>query len=267
MVKFLQHGFGEFPDGAKLGPLEWPHFDLFFVHQGEVTFDFQDEEPPHRLIAGQGTLVWPLTRFTWEVAGGGPVRASVQHVQLPRETDGLWAGLARNTHGFSAQRIPASSQLQTDVARAIEQAEADDGSPHWQRIREALLWLILGSGGFLNDDSNPGESPRIDLIEAENVVRKQLARGCSVADVAGAFDLSVSRFRALFRAEHGVSAGAFIRSVRHREIKRLLIETRLPLKEIASRVGLADAVVLGRTFRQDTGETPARFRLKNRIVG
>jgi|GEM_PF-1552722 len=267
MSQFLQHGFGEFSAGTKHGPLQWPHYDLFFVHRGEVTVDVRGEARSRRLTAGHGILLWPSTEFTWQVEGVSPVRASVQHFLLPREFEGEWTTLSRKVNGFSPQRTPSSPQLLSDVSRAIDQAGADDGSPRCRRLREALLLLILDAGGFWEDDLAVRRSPRIDLSVAEQVVMRRLAIGCSVSDVAAVFELSASRFRSLFRAEHGFSVGAFIRRVRHRETQRLLVESRLPLKVVAQRVGLADTVVLGRTFRHDEGETPARYRLKNRILG
>lgn len=267
MIRFLQHGFGDFPAGAKQDPMQWSHHDLFFVHEGEVVIGMPGRASPQVLGTGQGLLIWPSTEFSWRVDGALSVRASIQHFFLQDRVVGEWVTPLRKKNGYSSQKMPPSPMLLADVSRAVDQARADDGSPRWQRLREALLMIILESGGFLEDDLAGNIDPRIDLHLAERAVLRHLAAGCSVADLAVVFDLSASRFRALFREEHGFSAGAFIRRVRHCETQRLLVETRMPLKEIAERVGLADTVVLGRTFRHETGETPARFRRQNRILG
>jgi transcriptional regulator GlxA family with amidase domain len=76
--------------------------------------------------------------------------------------------------------------------------------------------------------------------------------------------------------EHGLSATDFRRrwaaalpdttparhrqAARLREVCRLLVETRLGLREIAARAGFADEFHLSRRFRADTGEPPSAYR-------
>ena len=47
---------------------------------------------------------------------------------------------------------------------------------------------------------------------------------------------------------------------RHYEARRLLSETRLPIKEVASALGFSSAAYFSRAFQAQTGRTPSSFR-------
>jgi AraC-like DNA-binding protein len=270
MTHFRRHGFGEFQPGHKLGPVCWPHFDLFFVHEGGVTLaETAAGAKSHRLGAGQGVLIGPVTQFGGKVDGAEGARASIQHFAYRDRPRGLLSDVLSGVSGITPQRVAPSAQLTADVARAVTLARRDDGSANLHRLREALLLVVLETGGFLESDGNSSGSmpPRIDLGLAEQVVRDHLEFGGGISALADAFGLSISRFRAVFQAEHGQTVGGFVRQIRQQEMERWLTETHLPLKEIARRVGVADAVVLGRVFRRATGITPAIYRRQNRILG
>ena len=62
------------------------------------------------------------------------------------------------------------------------------------------------------------------------------------------------------RAHLDESPAELVRRLRLAEARRLLEETTLPLKNVASRTGLGDQSTLWRTFMRDLGITPAEYR-------
>jgi AraC family transcriptional regulator of arabinose operon len=83
-------------------------------------------------------------------------------------------------------------------------------------------------------------------------------------DLSRISGLSASRLQHLFKEQTGMRIGAFTKHVQVARIKRLLLETSLPLKEIGKRVGIADVANLGRYFKQYLGCTPAAYRRRFR---
>ncbi|NNE91167.1 MAG: helix-turn-helix domain-containing protein, partial [Verrucomicrobiales bacterium] len=63
-----------------------------------------------------------------------------------------------------------------------------------------------------------------------------------------------------FAREIGRSPLAELQRLRLGEARRLLLETRLPLRTIAFRSGVGDANKLVSLFRKETGQTPGQFR-------
>lgn len=68
----------------------------------------------------------------------------------------------------------------------------------------------------------------------------------------------------LYREETGQSLGRSLAAARIRKAERLLLETNLPLKDIAFRLGFANAANFSTAFRKARNETPARFRERKR---
>ncbi len=82
----------------------------------------------------------------------------------------------------------------------------------------------------------------------------------SVSRLAGLCGLSVRQFCRLFRAQMGQSVGQYLASVRIDRAQSLLIETDLPLKEIAYRLGFSNAGNFSTAFSAATRQPPAAFR-------
>jgi len=266
VLDFVRQGYGSFSKRHLIGPAQWPHHDLFFVHQGVIELEFPFTNRRLALKRGQGLLVWPHTAFRGR-ALGQTARASIQHFLIRRGEPAPFDSLAVQRNGWSAQTSPAGAQLTRDVERAIALGREPASSPRTRLQQQALLTLILTGGGFL-DSSLPAMPPvRINLAALEAWLRTQLSSNPGVSELAQHNGLSASRFRAVFLAEHGRTAGDFIRAVREAEARRRLSETCEPLKAVASALGYADPVAFHHAFKTRTGVTPARFRRENQING
>jgi len=265
MLKFIRQSYGEFNAARAIGPVEWPHHDLFFVHQGEVTLEFPSLRRTLRLKQGTGVLIWPCTHFRGH-ANTRSARASIHHFQVDSAPPRALPRLARQRHGVSLQLAPPSRWLEACVEQSQEMARSPGDEPGLDPRRQLLLALILAEGGYFPRKEN-ASAKRIDLAVLGAWLRENLRHRPGVNGIAKCAGLSLSRFRSVFVAEHAMTAGEFLLSVREAEAKRLLLETMEPLKAIADVLGYADAVVLNRAFKQRTGVTPAAFRRRHRIIG
>ena len=89
----------------------------------------------------------------------------------------------------------------------------------------------------------------------------------TVAQIADLCGISTRHFTRLFRQTTGQSVLEFVNTRRLERARSYLADTPLALKEIAWRLGFADASSFSRAFRKLAGETPQDYRLRTRIGG
>lgn len=86
----------------------------------------------------------------------------------------------------------------------------------------------------------------------------------SVCALARACGFSERYFAKLFRAQTNQSIGQYLKSAQILKAQTYLLQTELPLKEIAHRLGFSSPSNFSDAFRSATGETPGHFRSANR---
>lgn len=146
--------------------------------------------------------------------------------------------------------------------------------------REAAQWLdslIAGKKGRRKSLLLPPtgivtrHSTEVHHTEDETVNRAlqfmqtHLSQRVNVDDVLRDVGISRRLLERKFAHQLGRSPLREIQRLRLKEVKRLLLETRVPLHEIASRCGFSDASRLIAFFRKDTGITPGQFRKAKRV--
>lgn len=98
------------------------------------------------------------------------------------------------------------------------------------------------------------------ILRALAIIEAHYAEPLSVATLARAAGMAVSRFHQEFRSETGVTPADKIAATRLDRAEDLLRETRLSIAEIAFAVGFSDQTALTRSFRRRRGTTPAALR-------
>jgi len=105
--------------------------------------------------------------------------------------------------------------------------------------------------------SPPRDVPR-SIERAVSLIELAFAEPVTLAELASAAGLSVSRFATLFRQEMGVSPHRYVCLVRIRHAQRLL-RKGVPPCTVATEVGFFDQSHLGRHFRRVVGVTPGDY--------
>lgn len=100
--------------------------------------------------------------------------------------------------------------------------------------------------------------PAIDYIEAS------YDQPLTLADVAKAAYLSVSRLAHLFKEQMGITIIDYLTNVRIGHAKRLLLSTDKSCSKICFEVGYNNQSYFTRTFKEIVGMTPRQFRESNR---
>lgn len=136
--------------------------------------------------------------------------------------------------------------------------------PNWETAVAGNTMMILSyldractehSGGAL-----VSEKPQLlDRITA--YVENHFSEHITVSDLARRFYVSESTISHLFKQKMGVSLYRYI-TQRRLIAAKLLIADKLPLEEIAHRLGFSDYSTFYRAFKQEFGISPRQYRTK-----
>lgn len=131
----------------------------------------------------------------------------------------------------------------------------------------ALLQALAGAilAGFRRAAPAAGAAHAGGLTPAQHrrvaeVMRRNLHRPLTVAELADSVGLSESWFARAYRAATGQTPARALAQARIDAAKALLTEGALPLAEIAAATGFADQAHFTRVFRALSGTTPAVWR-------
>lgn len=151
-------------------------------------------------------------------------------------------------------------------------APAADVMLHLIRARLGPALALQVQQSFLTT-ARPGSDPQImgplpdSALARDARLVAALARMDSridtpepVAATARAVGLSVRRLEGLFRAELGTSPAEWGRELRLQAARRMVVDTRHPLQDIALRCGFGAQAALSRAFRRRFGQPPSALR-------
>jgi len=95
-------------------------------------------------------------------------------------------------------------------------------------------------------------------------VDSHIADPMRVADLCALIQRSEAHFSRAFKRTFGASPHAFVIQRRLELAGQYMLQTEVPLSDIALRCGFTDQAHLSKHFRQATGETPAAWRRARR---
>jgi AraC-like DNA-binding protein len=121
--------------------------------------------------------------------------------------------------------------------------------------------------------ASPAYSPSLrerDISRLDRVIRHlhaEMARPIRLDEVAKVAGLAPKSFCRFFRANTGKTLVEYVNALRVGESCRLLLETGVPVTEIAYRVGFNNLSNFNRRFRELKGLSPREFRARTSIDG
>lgn len=127
-----------------------------------------------------------------------------------------------------------------------------------QSLAEAGGWRPLASLGYsaqLNEDA------RRRVARACRFMHASYDRKVTLAEVAELVHMSPSAFSRFFRRAMGRTLTDYLNELRVGAACRLLVETDLPVTEIASRAGYHNLSHFNRQFRRRKGVAPRAYRV------
>jgi LacI family transcriptional regulator len=121
-----------------------------------------------------------------------------------------------------------------------------------------LLMQPSGIVARMSTDVLAVEDPHVAI--AAKFIRDHACDGIGVDDVVDQVPFSHTVLQQRFKQAFGRSVHEEILQTRLKRAKQLLVETNLPMAEIAERVGIENPEYFGVVFKSKTGQTPAKYR-------
>jgi LacI family transcriptional regulator len=188
-----------------------------------------------------------VTEACWQVGLRVPEDIAVLGV----DDDDLHCAIARPL--LSSVIVPA-------VSIGMKAAELVDRLLNSRRRTLSHDVLLAPPGIAVRRSTDILEIDDPDVVTAIRFIRENCHRRLQVADVLR--EVPVSRRWLERRVFHalGITLGAEIRRTRLERAKRLLVQTGLPLADVAAQSGFSDLRHLEVTFRHELNKTPTQFR-------
>jgi len=137
--------------------------------------------------------------------------------------------------------------------------------PEWDDARLPELEALLTGAGYallhLAEELRnryPAEQGRPGQIR--RFFRNHFADNVGLADLAAELGLSESRTDHILLATFGQGFSELLRTARLRQVEKILRETDVPLKKVASVTGFGNEYYLSSVFRKARGISPGRWR-------
>lgn len=235
------------------GPLSFPAFDLWLVHQGQGA-----GATPHgdfKIRRGLCLLLRRGEQYHFRQDPNVPVEVTYCHFNILQD-DGKPTPVADANLPFSTKLTDLAffEQLLSRFILAWEAKEA----------QQARNWLASAIQEILNSSSQP-RAERLNRWCAEiERLRIEIARNpsqwWSVDELAAEVGLSRIHFTRLFRHINRISPGQFMIECRMSRARELLRESNLTVGRIAEALGYNHTAFFCRQFRQHIGATPSVYR-------
>ena len=98
------------------------------------------------------------------------------------------------------------------------------------------------------------------MLAVEKRIRESVTKGISVAALAKESSLSHVQLIRRFRSAFGCTPSERIKQLRLERAKELLMQTVIPIKEVAYDCGFENEYYFSNFFKKNTGLSPTEFR-------
>jgi AraC family transcriptional regulator len=175
-----------------------------------------------------------------EDLGFGPVSELQQSVN---EHDIVLAQMTKNV-------LPSLNMEKKPCSLALDQFQMALGAHLLQRYGRIARAQVPAAGGLAKWQKQ----------RALELLRENLSGSVRLCDLAKECGLSVSHFARAFKAALGISSHQWLIRQRIDRAQELLVQTKLPLCDVAVQSGFGDQPAFTRTFHRVVGASPGHWR-------
>ncbi|SFF05688.1 Helix-turn-helix domain-containing protein [Paenibacillus algorifonticola] len=239
------------------------HHAIIVVRRGHITLTSANNSSP--IICSQGFACHPqFSPYSIEVPKTKEAEyAIIEYRALPEDSSWLLEGLLTTysevkIHYMVDELLRGENQtnglLSQDAEQTAEQAAA-------QRVRERMmleriLYIFLRETLMKEADQSTIRS----ITESISYINEHYMLPLSLPMLAKRAGMSEGHYTVLFKKETGRTMTSYLRSLRIEKAKLLLLQVKLPAKEVAQKVGFADYFYFSRMFKQEVGCSPTLFK-------
>ena len=166
---------------------------------------------------------------------------------------------------------PRDPVAQKEIVGLLENIQREIETPRPGAMRAAqhhlgllAVWLDRQVERERSNEPLPGRPVAAQKLVARfsALLERDLRSRRTVAEVAAALGVTPTHLTRACRATCGKGAHALLEDRILFEARRLLAETRMPIKDVAEMLGYASAGYFTRAFQRAAGVTPSAFRRK-----
>jgi transcriptional regulator GlxA family with amidase domain len=158
--------------------------------------------------------------------------------------------------------IYTSAGVTAGMDLALALVEEDFGRTIALKVAREMVMFLKRPGGQ-SQFSAPlaaQTAERSAIRDVQNWVLENLSKQLSVEQMAEQAGMSVRNFARSFKRETQWTPAEFVERARLDTARRMLEETKQPMKRIANIAGFGDATTLRRAFLRKLGVTPVDYR-------
>lgn len=223
-------------------------FNILTAASGSEALDILDQQQVHLLITD---IRMP------EMSGLHLIEALESHSNKPVVI--IISGYSEFEYAQHALRLGALNYLlkplnKQKLIEAVEQALAVKED----RIRTGIMEKIMDTK--LVDVAKEDEHTRSPIREAMRFIDEHIKEPLHLQEVAQHVHLNPSYFSALFKEQTKLTFIEYVTRNRLQLAKHLLVNTNMPIVEIAEEVGYQTAKYFIKLFKEYEGLTPSQYR-------
>ncbi|OGV64749.1 MAG: hypothetical protein A2283_22920 [Lentisphaerae bacterium RIFOXYA12_FULL_48_11] len=210
------------------------HKVVFRNFEKELTPEHMVLIPDHQLFDSVGTRPVPHFWVTFSLASRLDIHQEIPIILTPER--------------YELDIIRKITALFNDTANCLDRKKT-------YNMCIALLNIVL-CRKEIRWQTN--DSPMIE--KASHFIEQNYTSAISIRETARKSGMSYTAFIRAFRRYQGVKPVRFLMQVRTRQAADLLVNTNLPIEDVAEKTGFPNRAYLSRVFKKITGTSPALFR-------
>ncbi|NOU94665.1 helix-turn-helix domain-containing protein [Paenibacillus sp. LMG 31456] len=122
-------------------------------------------------------------------------------------------------------------------------------------LMERILFIYIYETNMRQED----KSSAISMEESLSYINEHYMLKLTLPMLAERAGMSIGHYTVLFKSHAGKTMTGYLRSLRIDKAKEMFLQTQLPAKEIAQRVGFVDYFHFSRIFKQEVGYSSGRY--------
>ncbi|WP_163853074.1 AraC family transcriptional regulator [Paenibacillus elgii] len=228
---------------------------IIIVLRGHVTLSAQGQEP---VVVTQGFACHPAhSPFDLQVPKTKEAEYAVIIYRVFPESSAWTLHGPLRTH--SEVKI---KYMLDELIRTAEEIRTDSEEEEAVQLFRKRLILERILFIFLYETHMRQEEPSSDLAIKESLsyINEHYMLKLTLPMLAQRAGMSDGHYTVLFKKHTGTTMTHYLRRLRIQKAQQMFLQTRLPAKEIAQRVGFADYFHFSRIFKQEVGCSPTAFQ-------
>ena len=250
-LAFYFCGWEKCGPGHSFGPAVRPHFLFHFVLSGKGHYDRAGER--YELEAGQGFLILPGESTCYQADWADPWEycwigfGGTEAGNILRE-----CGLGQENLVYQDR---SGGQLRREMMQLVESFEHSDVNSYMLlgRLYLTLAYMMPkqpAAGSVLQDYVN----------RALDFIHNNFSYEIGVEEIARTVGIDRTYLYRIFRQQVGESPKRYLTAFRLRMAAGMLVETKLPVTEVALSCGFKEVSLFDRQFRAAYGCPPLKYR-------